>query len=105
MPVVNITTAAATATVQRFSLADAVTRAAPISDIPEIGGRASSSMFAPAAVTGGIVAGRPGHSTSMRPQIGLNSLSTSPRDLFRMFRANAAAAEEGGGVCVPGVGD
>jgi phosphogluconate dehydratase len=24
------------------------------------------------------------------------------RDLFRMFRANAAAAEEGGGVCVPG---
>jgi phosphogluconate dehydratase len=26
------------------------------------------------------------------------------RDLFRMFRANAAAAEEGGGVCVPGVG-
>jgi phosphogluconate dehydratase len=23
------------------------------------------------------------------------------RDLFRMFRANAAAAEEGGGVCVP----
>jgi len=25
------------------------------------------------------------------------------RDLFRMFRANAAAAEEGGGVCVPGV--
>jgi phosphogluconate dehydratase len=27
------------------------------------------------------------------------------RDLFRMFRANAAAAEEGGGVCVPGMGD
>jgi phosphogluconate dehydratase len=26
------------------------------------------------------------------------------RDLFRLFRANAAAAEEGGGVCVPGVG-
>jgi phosphogluconate dehydratase len=26
------------------------------------------------------------------------------RDLFRMFRANAAAAEEGGGVCVPGEG-
>jgi phosphogluconate dehydratase len=26
------------------------------------------------------------------------------RDLFRMFRANAAAAEEGGGVCVPGAG-
>jgi phosphogluconate dehydratase len=25
------------------------------------------------------------------------------RDLFRMFRANAAAAEEGGGVCVPSV--
>ena len=25
------------------------------------------------------------------------------RDLFRMFRANAAPAEEGGGVCVPGV--
>jgi hypothetical protein len=24
------------------------------------------------------------------------------RDLFRMFRSNAAAAEEGGGVCVPG---
>jgi phosphogluconate dehydratase len=23
------------------------------------------------------------------------------RDLFRMFRANAAAAEEGGGVCIP----
>jgi len=27
------------------------------------------------------------------------------RDLFRMFRANAAAAEEGGGVCVPGAAD
>jgi phosphogluconate dehydratase len=26
------------------------------------------------------------------------------RDLFRMFRAHAAAAEEGGGVCFPGVG-
>jgi phosphogluconate dehydratase len=27
------------------------------------------------------------------------------RDLFRMFRANAAAAEEGGGVCVPSAGN
>ena len=26
------------------------------------------------------------------------------RDLFRMFRAHAATAEEGGGVCLPGVG-
>ena len=37
------------------------------------------------------------------PVLGQNDYGMG-RDLFRIFRANAAAAEEGGGVCVPGVG-
>jgi phosphogluconate dehydratase len=39
--------------------------------------------------------------TVATPVLGSNGFGMG-RDLFRMFRANAAAAEEGGGVCVPG---
>jgi phosphogluconate dehydratase len=39
--------------------------------------------------------------TVATPVLGNNGFGMG-RDLFRMFRANAAAAEEGGGVCVPG---